>query len=179
MRLVNDEKQTLIFTLHCYIDADEVHFDSLFDFDCVLLLKCLQNHTSCGEGRSISPELEIKASMPILKKEPSRDRDIQVRNFVLAVRGADGGFQHRGQRQLHLHPPATRGDMTPTLCVFPCTFSLTYQCFLTKGKCKYKWAHTPQIHIYNSGWHFSGLGNNSNPSNVEFSILYTISPVDL
>lgn len=68
------------------LTADEVHFYLLYDYLSFLFLKSLQNLASCGGGDSIFPELDFKTNMPILKKEPSSDRDRQVGNFFLAAR---------------------------------------------------------------------------------------------
>lgn len=99
IRLVNDGKQTLIFKPHCSINADEVHFYLLYDYLSVLFLKSLQNLASCGGGDSIFPELDFKTNMPILKKEPSRDRDRQVGNFFLPTTASLTLIGHQGRRR--------------------------------------------------------------------------------
>lgn len=108
IRLANDEKQTLIFELHCSINADEVNFHLLYGYLSILFLKCLQNHASCGGADSISPELDFKTNMPILKQEPSRDRDSQVRNLFLAAHCRCPWSWRR------ISAPATTASLTPT-----------------------------------------------------------------
>lgn len=110
------KNRLLFFTLYCGINVDEVVFYLLFDFVCSVSKIHSESHV-VWRGRVFSQNWIKKKNktMPISKKESSRDQDSQVRNFFFsqhaaAVRGTDGGFQHYGQRQLHLHTLATRGD---------------------------------------------------------------------
>lgn len=69
------------------------------------------------EGESIFPELDLKKKKKhadLEERVEQRPRQPGTKLFfsqhAAAVRGTDGGFQHYGQRQLHLHSLATRGD---------------------------------------------------------------------
>lgn len=82
----------------------------------VLFLKFIQNHTSCGGGEYF-PRTGLKKNQnhaDLEERVEQRPRQPGTKLFfsqhAAAVRGTDGGFQHYGQRQLHLHSLATRGD---------------------------------------------------------------------
>lgn len=106
-----------------------------------------------------------------------------------AVRGPDGGFQHHGQRQLHLHLPATRGDDDANTLWGSVYISLQNMLCLTWNKYQREWAtfvshisHFQPHTVCTSGWHFTVLYF-TNCTDAAFLVkgilFYTIFPTDL
>lgn len=113
-------------------NADKVHFYLLYSFIFLYFLSLFviqmpsESRVSCGWGDglscSISPEVDFKTNMPILKKKPSRDQDSQVRNFfprsalsLPAVLPVDFSTTDSDSFTSTQRPPGA--TMTPTLCV--------------------------------------------------------------